>query len=208
MARQFVTRFFDRVSGIYDAPALQRNVYQPNHDAVVAVLRQMRPASVADVGCGTGVLTARIADEFGITVHGCDPSPGLLGKGMARSSKVSWHEASAECLPLENASVDAVTSTEAFHFFDQPAALAEFRRVLRPRGFIVIASFNLYPWIARLTGRDHPGAPLTTAKVLSERITRCGYTVLGQWPVKRFTRIWVPTTLTLARPNSPAGSVA
>jgi SAM-dependent methyltransferase len=39
----------------------------------------------------------------------------------------------AEAIPLEDASVDAVTVGQAFHWFDGDVALAEIHRVLRPR---------------------------------------------------------------------------
>ena len=45
---------------------------------------------------------------------------------------------SAEAIPLENASVDAVFVGEAFHWFDPEAAIPEIARVLRPRGGLAI----------------------------------------------------------------------
>jgi SAM-dependent methyltransferase len=49
---------------------------------------------------------------------------------------------SAEEIPLEPASVDAVFAAEAFHWFDGERALGEIARVLRPRGALV-AMWNL-----------------------------------------------------------------
>jgi SAM-dependent methyltransferase len=49
---------------------------------------------------------------------------------------VPRHLASAERLPLDDASVDAVTVAQAWHWFDKPAAAAEFLRVVRPGGAI------------------------------------------------------------------------
>ena len=46
------------------------------------------------------------------------------------------HQAQAERLPLADGSVDAVTAAQAWHWFDQPAAAAEFLRVVRPGGVI------------------------------------------------------------------------
>ena len=46
-------------------------------------------------------------------------------------------------LPFRRAAFDALVSTEAFHWFpDQRAALAEFRRVLRPGGRLLLAVVN------------------------------------------------------------------
>lgn len=45
----------------------------------------------------------------------------------------------SESLPIRGASLDAVVSSHAFHFFDQAAAVEEFRRVLKPGGIVALA---------------------------------------------------------------------
>jgi ubiquinone/menaquinone biosynthesis C-methylase UbiE len=139
-ASQSVARSFDRVSRFYDNALLQQIAYRPNHDAVVAALKRYRPRRVLDIGCGTGILTTRIQRALmPEVVYGCDASEGMLEKARQRSDKVQWIQGSAEQLPFDDASLDAVVTTEAFHFFNQPAALREFRRVLEPGGHVVIA---------------------------------------------------------------------
>jgi SAM-dependent methyltransferase len=51
---------------------------------------------------------------------------------------VDARDGTAESLPLDDASVDAVTVAQAFHWFDPPKALAEIRRVLRPGGHLFL----------------------------------------------------------------------
>jgi ubiquinone/menaquinone biosynthesis C-methylase UbiE len=63
----------------------------------------------------------------------------MLEKARAREGDVRWIQGAAEELPLEAGAVDAVVTTEAFQFFDQSAALRDFRRVLEPGGHVVIA---------------------------------------------------------------------
>ena len=65
--RQFndaVTRFWSVAAPIYDLPYLQRWVYQPAQDEVVAELRARGARRIADIACGTGILAARIRDEL------------------------------------------------------------------------------------------------------------------------------------------------
>lgn len=139
-ANASVVRVFNVVSRVYDNPVVQRFGYRPNHDAVVSALRLAGAERILDVGCGTGILAARIEQELGPeVVYGCDPSAGMLEKARERSATVNWIQGTAEALPLEAGSVDAVTTTEAFQFFDQPAALREFHRVLEPGGHVAIA---------------------------------------------------------------------
>lgn len=51
----------------------------------------------------------------------------------------------AEATTLPTASVDGVVVAQAFHWFDGPKAIAEFRRILKPGGFIALI------WNARNT---------------------------------------------------------
>lgn len=142
-AQNSVVAVFNRIARFYDADILQRVVYRPNHDAVVSELRRAGARRVLDVGCGTGILTERIwRDLKPELVCGCDPSPGMLERARARSSQVRWIEGAAEQLPLADGAVDAVVTTEAFQFFDQPAALEEFHRVLSVGGRLVIAAIT------------------------------------------------------------------
>ena len=78
--------FFDRWSAFYDLPAVQAAVYKPMHDAVVRELRAHRPARLLDVGCGTGILTGRLAADLDPDeIVGCDFSLGMLQQASGKS---------------------------------------------------------------------------------------------------------------------------
>lgn len=140
---QQISAVFDRAARIYDFPLLQWLAYQPVQDVVLARLRAAGSQRIVDVGCGTGILSSRIAAELHPSaVYGCDMSEGMLAKARARSTAVHWKRTPAEQLPFDDASIDAVVSTNAFHFFDQPAAVAEFHRVLTPGGLMMIGVVN------------------------------------------------------------------
>jgi ubiquinone/menaquinone biosynthesis C-methylase UbiE len=150
--RQFndaVTRFWSAAAPLYDLAALQRLVYRPAQDEVLSALRECgaeraRGAGrVADIACGTGVLADRIQTELHPDeVYGVDMADGMLEQARARSSAVRWRKAPAEQLPFADGSLDAVVSTSAFHFFDQPAAMREFHRVLAPGGIAAVATIS------------------------------------------------------------------
>lgn len=143
VASRTVAPIFTALARGYDYGLLQRLNYRPGQDEVIAQLRAASSQRVADIACGTGILAARIEAELRpAEVHGFDLSAGMLDKARRRSSRVQWHTASATELPLANGAVDVVTCTAAFHFFDQPAALAEFRRVLAPGGVAVVTTFT------------------------------------------------------------------
>lgn len=138
-----VTRFWTVAAPLYDAPALQRWVYQPAQDEMIAQLRAHRSRRVADIGCGTGILATRIHNELDpAEVYGVDMSDGMLAQAKSRCAQVRWLKGPAEHLPFADGALDAVVSTTAFHFFDQPAAMREFHRVLGPGGLAAVATLS------------------------------------------------------------------
>lgn len=138
-----VTRMWTFLAPVYDLPFLQRWVYRPPHDEVIAALRTHGARKVADIACGTGILTARIERELHPDeVYGVDMSDGMLNQARARSHGVQWLRGPAEQLPFDDGALDAVVTTSAFHFFDQPAALREFHRVLAPGGLVAVSALS------------------------------------------------------------------
>ena len=138
-----ITRFWTFLAPAYDLPVLQQWVYRPPHDQVIAQLRSHRSRRIADVACGTGILSDRIERELHPDeIYGVDMSDGMLAQARARSDRVKWLRGPAEKLPFDDEALDAVVTTSAFHFFDQPAALREFHRVLAPGGLVAVSALS------------------------------------------------------------------
>jgi len=92
---------------------------------------------VLEVGAGTGKLTRVLVDEFAQVVA-VEPDPHMRSWFTALCPRAALLAGSAEALPVGTASVDAVYVAEAFHWFDHERAVAEFARVLRPGGAVVL----------------------------------------------------------------------
>ncbi len=129
---------------------LRRLVFQPGE-------------SILDVGCGTGELLSRLfASDPTLLLSGTDPVPEMLkmAKQKLGSTAVLKH-GSAESLPFSDRQFDVVISTNAFHYFRNPAlALMEMKRVLNKEGRIVITDWCGDYFICRvcnfLSGKFRP----------------------------------------------------
>ena len=96
-----------------------------------------RSAVVLELGAGTGKLTRLLVDEFA-HVLAIEPDPEMRRWFVARCPQAELLGGTAEQIPLADVSVDGVFVAEAFHWFAHERALAEFARVLRPSGALVL----------------------------------------------------------------------
>jgi SAM-dependent methyltransferase len=205
--------FFDAWSLVYDLPPVQRAVYRPPHDAVLAALRTVPHDRVLDVGCGTGLLAARMRCELrGTQAIGCDFSVGMLRRARARDAGIPWVQGDAGRLPFRDGAFEVVVSTEAFHWFPDPVgALREMRRVLRPRGHLLLGLVNprfaLTGWAVGLAAR-WLGEPFRwpTRRELRAELRTAGFRVDTQTRVLRFPGlVLLPAVLTTATVAGGAG---
>jgi ubiquinone/menaquinone biosynthesis C-methylase UbiE len=197
---------WDRLSGVYDTRIVQRVAYRPTQDQVIEELRTFEPRRVLDVGCGTGQLAARLPDALDAEhVYGCDAAPGMLEQARRRSEVVEWIQGTAEHVPLPDGSVDAIVSTEAFHWFDQPSALREFHRLLVPGGHLVVAFVSPRTPVAsralNTTGLMGVGGHWPHRAKMRQLATEAGFRVERQRQVRRGLATVVPTVITVATRN-------
>jgi ubiquinone/menaquinone biosynthesis C-methylase UbiE len=101
---------------------------------------------VADVGAGTGML-AELFLENGNAVVAIEPNDEM--RSVCDQLASAWpgltvKKATAEATGLEDASLNFVAVGRAWHWFDREAAVAEFRRVLKPGGWVALVSNRRY----------------------------------------------------------------
>jgi SAM-dependent methyltransferase len=124
-------RSFDRAAEEYERT-------RPDYpDAVLGVLPLGPEATVVDVGAGTGKLTRVLARHYA-RVLAVEPLDGMRAILEQVVPAAESHAGSAEKLPLADASVDGVFAAQAFHWFANDEAVAEFGRVLRPGGVFAL----------------------------------------------------------------------
>jgi SAM-dependent methyltransferase len=98
---------------------------------------------VLDVGCGTGVLAAALAERWSAKVWGVDATEEMLEVARGRvPSGVGLKRADAEALPFRDGWFERVVARLVLHLVDRPRALAEVARVLSGGGRFVTATFE------------------------------------------------------------------
>jgi len=155
---------------------------------------------VLDVATGTGAVARELLRQKGCAVVGVDQSPEMLA--VAREhlpATVKLVEASAEHLPFEDASFDALTVTYLLRYVDDPGAtLAELARVVRSGGTVASLEFAVPAGLWRPLWRAYVGAVLPAAG----RIVSPGWHEVGdflggsirefwrRYPLERQLELW------------------
>ncbi|MGA3220047.1 MAG: class I SAM-dependent methyltransferase [Acidimicrobiales bacterium] len=136
---------FDTWSRTYDRSPAQVLFFGPVHQAVPAALAgRLAAGRLLDIGTGTGRLLDRLGQgRPGLALFGLDRSAGMLSAARQARAQLNLVLGTAEALPFANESFDVVTTTLSFHHWsDQPKALSEVRRVLRPGGAFALADVS------------------------------------------------------------------
>jgi SAM-dependent methyltransferase len=124
----------------YDEPGNQLiDLEQP---IVREILDGLAPGIALDAACGTGRHTEYLA-SLGHSVIAVDSSADMLARAQAKIPDGEFHCGDLLMLPVPDAHVDVVVCALALmHVPDLDAAFAEFVRVLKPGGHLVISDWR------------------------------------------------------------------
>lgn len=113
-------------------------------------------ARLLEVGCGTGIITALLADLPDVAeVTGCDPAAGFVDRARRRAPHLRFEVADGRSLPFATSSFDGVVfATTLCHIPAPELALAEARRVLRPGGYLLVYDGDYATTTVALSAND------------------------------------------------------
>ena len=132
---------YGQVSGGYDAEA-GGGLFATDEPVVAEYLASREPGVALDAACGTGRFAEFLARR-GHRVIGVDVSPDMLSYARRRVPEAEFHVAGLDRLPLLDECVDVVVCALALeHVPSLDPVLAEFARVLRPGGDLVISDVH------------------------------------------------------------------
>lgn len=159
---QFAATGFQAASDAYERG---RPEYPP--EAVSQLIQELCISSqtyVVDLGAGTGKLTKLLA-KTNAKITAVEPVEAMRNKFHSILPEVEILQGTAESIPLETGSVDAVVVAQAFHWFRGSIAVPEIHRILKPNGKLGLiwnARDEHASWVAKLTevlDRYENGAP-------------------------------------------------
>jgi SAM-dependent methyltransferase len=131
---------YRRWSASYDEP--RNSLFDFDEPVMHAILDALPTGAVLDAACGTGRYAAYLAAR-GHSVVGVDSSPDMLARARVRVPEATFVHGDLHRLPLADDSVDIVVSALALvHVASLAPVLAEFARVLRPGGHLVISDVH------------------------------------------------------------------
>ncbi|MET9958649.1 class I SAM-dependent methyltransferase [Streptomyces sp. NPDC006326] len=180
----------------YDAEAQAYDATRggtPRAEAAGRAVLALLPATAGtllDLGCGTGIVTARL-NRPGLRTYGADASYGMAAMAARRGVPVVL--ASGTRLPLRSRSLDAVSAVWLLHLLREPGTVAhlvaEAGRVLRPGGVFITtvdkdAAHDVGSDIDALLAPHLTTAPADAADTVSAYAARAGLTPYGE---ARFT---------------------
>lgn len=220
-----VEQMFAAIAPSYDLNNRLHSLWRDQAWRRAAVkMAELKPGDlVADIACGTGDLSMAFAnglyhidhDRSGKRVLGIDFTLPMLEVAQQKARKtlapvlshpkptyldsdINYQQGDAMALPLANASVDVVSIAFGIRNVADPAkAMAEFVRVLRPGGRVIVLEFSLpknpvlrggynfyfkhvLPRTASLIARDKSGAYKYLPKSVNTFIDRAGMTAMMQ----------------------------
>lgn len=171
-------------------------------------LTKLSPTGVlVDVGCGPGYLVAEMAQTFpGLNITGVDISEEMVELatknyvGSTFAQRVRFRQGDIQDLPFEESSVDFVVSTLSLHHWsDAGKAFGEIRRVLKPRGRLLILDSRrdarrLFYWMLRfaqifvvpsvMRRSNEPSGSVLSSYTPAEIELVLSATGFGDWKIK------------------------
>ena len=145
MTEDSAERYDTQVEVLFNgtANAIRRQALPQLHEVFAG--RDQRKLALLDIGCGTGRFLDFVKQAWPrLHVHGLDMSEAYIRharRHLRGRSRTSFAVGKAEAIPLPDASQDALTSIFLFHELPPKVrrlALAEFARVLKPGGRLVL----------------------------------------------------------------------
>ncbi len=142
-----IASMFDAIAPTYDRlnHILSLNIDMRWRKKLIKELHKSNPNEILDLACGTGDLSLMLSKSLSAKVVGIDISKNMLEIARQKcGDTLDFKLGSAENLPFNNASFDAVTISFGVRNFEKrERCLREIYRVLMTNGTLAILEFSM-----------------------------------------------------------------
>ncbi|MFA1624901.1 class I SAM-dependent methyltransferase [Rhizobium mongolense] len=143
----------DYLGTVADLYEQNRPRYPPDVVTTILLSLQEDPidATIADVGCGTGIFTRQLARhvEHSCRVVGVEPNTSMREQARvatAAGSGIEYKAGTAEHMPFHDGECLVITAATAASWFDRPRFYHEVVRVIRPNGVLALVQNRRAFW--------------------------------------------------------------
>lgn len=128
---------------------LSKQIEENEHQLVVECLEENKKATYVDLGCLDGNTTTVYARKIKpARIFGLDLFTHFLKRGSKEFKIIGKKCNLNKKFPLDSNSVDVVTTSHSIeHLTDTDSFLSEIKRVLKPKGYVVVSTDNLASWM-------------------------------------------------------------
>jgi demethylmenaquinone methyltransferase/2-methoxy-6-polyprenyl-1,4-benzoquinol methylase len=200
--------FYNKIARVYDV--LAEHSEQPMREAGLKLLAAAPGETILEVGFGTGHCLVELAHAVGPAgkILGVDISENMLAQSRSLleaehlAERVELHCGDAQHLPYATETIDGIFTSFTLELFDTPelpTVLAEWRRVLKPGGRLVVVAISkegeqgliirAFEW----THRHFPNLMDCRPIFVRRALETLGFRV-GQ---SRIEHMWVPVEIVL-----------
>lgn len=142
--------WFNRWSNKYDRTLGSIGFHRELLDLVVRSAKVKDSSKVLDIGCGTGLLSLKLLQEYGCSITGIDISEEMLAifknkiKELGLDQKINCRLMDIDSLNFKNNTFDlAVSSVVLHHLKDKLKALKKIYKLLKPGGLFVVGEVDM-----------------------------------------------------------------
>ncbi|MDS0526116.1 class I SAM-dependent methyltransferase [Clostridium sp. SHJSY1] len=152
------------------------------YDALLGKVKYFNPQKLLDVGCGTGTILSRLAEDNDISLAGIDLTEEMLNVARERlGDRAELRIGDSERLPWGNNSFDIIICSNSFHHYPEPMkVLSEMLRVLNPKGHLIIGDPTMPPIIRQICNNSLKYSKqgdyrLYSKLEMDELLRKCGF---------------------------------
>lgn len=120
------------------------NILRIFFDTLYKQLQLNENSIIADIGCGTGKITANFIDRGNIT-YAVEPDKDMLSisdKRLGENTNYYSLNNPAETTGIPTNKIDMIFCGNAYHWFDRTKVIPEFNRILKSEGYVVLSNLG------------------------------------------------------------------